>query len=1117
MNYLKEKWWTAFKSDGVLFEKLCRKLLERMADSSIMRTKRTRDGGRDLEGKLPILQDDYCVIWGECKYHSQKLSLQKVSSTLVMAYLNDVDYLFFFSYSPVNSTFERHITDFCSKAKIRHYTYDGVRLEALLLQYRDEPWFDEFFPQFPKYGDYVSPSGLEITSCLERSSQGQHGIYADQEYNLNEIFQYQIYLTNQDVHAPCNVTISMEKGEKFKYVEVSEAPSPHKYTKKIQIPPSSTALICYKMRIIRYAPTIHLPAVSITHGEQCSRLEKDIQVNWLAEVPLIGGDYATFLWSVEKQLIGRVDGALLHIYGRSGCGKSRLLGEASYIYDKHQYTVIPFDCETQNVDIDFIARAIVSYVEHLPDCFESTSSTQPNQSLKSYRNKMSYHIMYDEQYVIHDHQEQVLRYLASLLRQERVLVSFDNIQVLQNSTLEFLQDLIGRVFRQTSKSSVLCCVNLDHLYPESLGERFHNRLLAWAAKYPQSCMGIECADFNADTAKLYLKQCVQPLAEQEQYLYDQTFCKIIDRIGTNPFALQQTLLLLRQKGIISLTRRGNFYFSDINRFEETLSTLAKGIKGILANRERELFSSLDPCAVKRCKAFLTLLVFFQTAPLSLCHRVIENAELIEELKRLGFIRIINDNQITFYHNYFFLFFQSDERYRHIPSHLAQQILSGIRALKMEQELFAPYFILCHRYEKLTPGLCQKSAAYLLSHQIPDVFLSEYCEIMLRTIENNSFLDTPREELRLCQRLCDYVSDSNGVKSGLAYYETLFARLVRGYDAYRGAPENFFNFIKRYADNLNQCYRSDDTIRILETAEGLIKEFELSREMDAYIRARIENRKSVPYKDIGQRKIALECVDRSIELAQSIQSYSTLISGYHDKGYLYYRSFDDHAQLCENWSKAFDLYDAHQSDGTTLKDKVSCYIHGLLVDISCGAEQAAGEKYAVLAQLLNHTGMKSYELKIRLTLCLYFTAKHIYPPNFDQLLEEAKDQCVFYAYDREYYKCFYLGAIKARRAADLAQCVDQYELTMQSILTNCQDVRIFSKYAVQLLDILVQLRLNGGSYLLKDYRKQLKRFFPSKEIQAVFDMGDASFLEFYQKYIPQTPFRNVEEKLGYPAV
>ena len=122
MNYLEEKWWAAFEDDGILFEKLCRKLLESMTHIPITHTKRTRDGGRDLIGKAPVLQDDYYIIWGECKYHSQKLSMQKVSSTLVMAYLNDVDFLFFFSYSPVNGEFERHITDFCGKAKIRHYT-----------------------------------------------------------------------------------------------------------------------------------------------------------------------------------------------------------------------------------------------------------------------------------------------------------------------------------------------------------------------------------------------------------------------------------------------------------------------------------------------------------------------------------------------------------------------------------------------------------------------------------------------------------------------------------------------------------------------------------------------------------------------------------------------------------------------------------------------------------------------------------------------------------------------------------------------------------------------------------------------------------------------------------
>jgi len=1116
MNYLRERWWAAFKSDGVLFEKLCRKLLECMTNNPVVCTKRTRDGGRDLVGKVPMIQDDYYIIWGECKYHAQKLSLQKISSTLVMAYLNDVDFLFFFSYSPVNSAFERHITDFCNKAKIRHYTYDGVRLEALLLQYQDEPWFDEFFPQFPKHGDYVSPAGLVITSFLKRSVQGEHGFYSDSEFKLNETFQYQIYLTNQNVRNSCNVTVSMKKGPELKYVEVSAAASPQKYVKRVQIPPSSTVLVCYKMRVILYAPTIHLPTISIAHEEQYSQLKKDIQVNWLAEVPLIGGHHSDFLKLVEKR-IGRVDGTLLHIYGRSGCGKSRLLGEASYIYDKHQYTVIPFDCETQKVDIDFIARTIVSHVEHLPDCFESTNSTEPAEIPKKYRNKMSYRILYDDQYTIYDHEAQVLRHLITLLHQEKVMIFLDNVQVLQNSTLNFLKELIQGVFRQPSRSAILCCFNLDHLYPESLAEKLHNQLLAWAAKHPQNCLSFECEDFNDDTAKLYLKRCVQPLAEQEQYLYDQTFSKIIEHVGTNPFALQQTILLLQQKNIISLTLRGNFYFSDIEHFGEILNTPSKGIKGVLANRERELFSSLGSCGAEQCRKLFTLLVFFQTVPLALCRRIIGDARLIECLKRLGFIRVVGGNQIAFYHNYFFLFFRDDERYYYIPPNLAKEVICGIRALGMEKELFAPYFILCSNQGGLAQGLCQEASAYLLSHQIPDIFLSEYCETMLRSIEKDFFLAAPKEELRLCQRLCDYISDSEGVKSGLAYYETLYARLVSNHSAYRPAPKKFFNFIKRFADNLNQCYRSDDTIRILETAERLICTFDLDGELESYIRARIENRKSVPYKDIGQRDTALECINRSIDLAQSINAYSTLISGYHDKGYLYYRSFEDHAQLCENWSKAFCIYNAHQAEGTNLKDKVSCYIHGLLADIACGAEREAGKKYDVLIQLLNRTGMKSYELKIRLVLCLYFTSKHFYPPRFDQLLEEAKDQCVFYTYDREYYKCFYLAAIKARRESCLTQCIDQYQLAIKSILTNCQDARIFSKYTIQLIDILVQLRLNGGEYLMKDYCKQFKRFLPSQELRAVLEMSGASFQEFYQDYMPKTPFRDVKEKLGYPAV
>lgn len=1117
MNYLEEKWWAAFEDDGILFEKLCRKLLESMTHIPIEHTKRTRDGGRDLIGKAPVLQDDYYIIWGECKYHSQKLSMQKVSSTLVMAYLNDVDFLFFFSYSPVNSEFERHITDFCGKAKIRHYTYDDVRLEALLLQYQDEPWFDEFFPKFPKHGSYVSPTGIKVTTHLKRNSAEQSNSYANQEFSLNEAFQYQIYITNQDVQDFCDVTVSLEKGPELKFVEIVDVPSPKKYTRKIRIAPGSTALVSYKMRIIRYAPMISIPPISITGEGLHYPLRKNLQVSWLAEVPLIGGHYAAFLQSIEKRLIGRTSGTLLHIYGRSGCGKSRLSSEATHIFDKHQYTVITFDCETQNVDIAFISRAIVSHVEHLPDCFESIGSKEASQGSKGYRDKMAYRILYDEKYSIHNHEAEVRRYLTWLLRQTKVMIALDNIQVLQNSTMGFLQELLRETFRQPSKATILCCVNLDHLYSESLAEKLQNQLLVWSAKYPQDCLGLECEDFNADTAKLYLKQCIQPLAAQEQYLYDQTFSKIIDHIGTNPFALQQTLLLLRQKNVIALTNRSNFYFSDINHFGEVLNTLARSIKGLLADRECELFSKLTPCEQAQCRQLFSLLVFFQKLPQDLCHRVIGNASLVEHLKQLGFIRIYDDRQIVFYHNYFFLYFHSNEQYKYLEPAFAQDVICGVRALRLENELFAPYFILCHLQALLTPELYLDSAAYLLSGQIPDAFLSEYCEIMLRAIETGVFHAAPEKELRLCQRLCDYVSDSKGVKSGLKYYETLYTRLIADYSAYRSVPKRFFRFVKRYADNLNQCYRSDDTLQILKTTEGLMDKFDLSREMELYIRALIENRKSVPYKDIGKWETALQCIDRSIELAQEINDYSALISGYQDKGYLYYRSHEDNAHLCENWLKAFHIYEAHQEDGLSMKNRVSSHIHGLLADIARGAEQAAVKKYAALIEMIDHTGMKSYELKIRLALCLYFTAKHSYPRNFVQLLEEAKDQCVFYSYDREYYKCFYLEAIKARRDSRVSQSIDLYQLAMESILTNCQDARIFTKYTVQLLDILVQLRNAAGKEQLKHYRKVLKRFSPSEEICSILEGSDAAFSAYYENYIPQTPLRDVREKLGYPAV
>lgn len=1120
MKYLTEEWWSTFEGDGILFEKLCRKLLECMSETNIFKTKQTRDGGRDLVGKVPVLQDDYCIIWGECKYHTKNLSLQKVSSTLVMAYLNDVNFLYFFSYSPVNSKFEQHITDFCDKAKIKHYTYDDIRLEAILLQYQEEAWFDTFFRGFHRQKDYLLPSGIEITSHLKRSTKDQYSDSFEQEFCINETFQFQIYLTNKDVQYHSDVSVHLEKGDALKYVEVVDTASPQKYIKNVHLAPCSTVLVTFKLRTIRYAPVINLPQIRVMSGDNSYEINKKIRINWLAEVPLIGGHYSNSLQTIDHQFVNRTDGTVLEVYGRSGCGKSRLLNEISHIYDKYKYTLISFNCETQSIDIDTIARTIVSQIEHLPDCFTSALSEEAVRPFKKSQLQMAYQVLYDKNYFIQDHQREVLSYIAWLLNRKHTLILFDNFQVLQNTTIEFLREIIKMMYGQVSKSTILLCFNLDYVYPDSLVDKFYHQLLAWSAKSPQNCLAIGCEDFTTDNSKLYLKSCIQPLVREDQYLYDLSFEKIIKQIGTNPFALQQTLLLLRQKNIIALTAHGNFYFADIESFDNTLNNLSDGIKGVLSAREAELLSMLSEEETVQYTRLMSLLVFFQILPVDICRWVIKNGLLIERLKRLGFLRIEDDKHITFYHNYFFIFYRNNEVYRCIEENDAICVINTIESLKLDEAYFAPYFILCYHQNKLTSQLSIRSANYMLDRQIPDVFLVEYCEIMLTQITHNAFQETPKKELRLCQRLCDYICDCKGIEYGLAYYKILYERLVAAYYTYQTDPKHYFNFFKRYADNLNQCYRADETLLILSKAEGLIDLFPMDTDMRKFILARLENRRSVSYKDIGQEKTALECLNQSIQLADEINAYSILISSYHDMGYLYYQTSEQNLMMHKNWSTAFQIYINHQADKLSMKDKVSSYIHGLLADLVVGKIQDASKKHEVLAELMNHTGMKRYELKIRLTQCLYFTYMQSYPGNFNQILEEAKDQCVFYGYNRDYYKCFYLQAIKCQREArrgQIEQILDNYRMTMDCILSNCRDPRIFTKYIVQLLDIIVQMRLNDGKEYLHEYRKKLKSLSASEELLSVTTMSGSDFREYYNNYVPKTPLFSLDEKMGFPAV
>ena len=82
MKYLTEKYWTNFKKDGVLFEKLVNNLLCSIyPNQEFFATKQTHDGGKDIVSEDELLFGENISLWMECKYHKEKISVHDISTT----------------------------------------------------------------------------------------------------------------------------------------------------------------------------------------------------------------------------------------------------------------------------------------------------------------------------------------------------------------------------------------------------------------------------------------------------------------------------------------------------------------------------------------------------------------------------------------------------------------------------------------------------------------------------------------------------------------------------------------------------------------------------------------------------------------------------------------------------------------------------------------------------------------------------------------------------------------------------------------------------------------------------------------------------------------------------
>ena len=180
---------------GILFEDLVEKLLKAIFPNEIwLRTAQTHDGKRDFvfpaDKFLPEQK------WIECKNYSSNVSLNVISPTLIMGAIDDIECIYFFSYSALNDNAIEGLIRYSASSGKKIKVFDGILLESLICQYHTKADLDVFFPNtdFDEAYKFLEAKQLRIVRLIK--DMNGNAISPEHLFELGESFYINIIVQN---------------------------------------------------------------------------------------------------------------------------------------------------------------------------------------------------------------------------------------------------------------------------------------------------------------------------------------------------------------------------------------------------------------------------------------------------------------------------------------------------------------------------------------------------------------------------------------------------------------------------------------------------------------------------------------------------------------------------------------------------------------------------------------------------------------------------------------------------------------------------------------------------------------------------------------------------------
>ena len=1069
MEHLTEKYWCKFKdtekNDGKLFEKFIKELLAiEYPNYNFMHTKQTRDGAKDITSSSKLLFGKEISLWMECKNYNDKLSFNDISSTLLMAYLEDAKQLIFFSYSKVNREFYKYIARYTDRTKIDVKIFDDVALEQLILKnaYRFEN-FNYYFPSFEISNNQYLFSNNELNYDYVLKTQNDIKANMPLFLDLNEEIELDLYIKNSSSKS-IQVKTKLEAENFSNYFEIiSSIKNEFEYV----LQPFSANVFKYKIVIKKFRKGLKLPNIilNIDNKEIKLEIKRKYDCRWLAETKLIGKNHRNQLNLIKKHLSTNFNTSIITLCGKSGTGKSRILKEIGFFVSRLEKKTFNFDTDLKNNNAKKFLKTLISELDMIPDFDESYKPTKINFLTNIDKDKaISYQIMYDKNYKIENHIMEISDYLVRLIKNNDVAIIIDNAQNLDEATLTLIENIVIQLKHQKSSSAIILSFNSNKIYLATKEFQICKKMQLLASELPKQFVFEEIFEFSKEEAKEYIKECLTCNAN-ERLQYEHTIDQIVTRIGCNPFFLRNYLIYLYQNQIIERSEYGCFYILDFKQFQNSFIKLPTEILILIEERENLFYKNLS-----FSNKDLEIYHHFFYA-LSLCKIItlelfctLFNREVLEYLLDTGFIKC-NENNITFSHQIYDEYFSNKFPVMSLPSAFAETIINRLETLALTEDMFFQYFILKYIANKIDNSLFISAIEKVLSNDIEVSFYRFAFNIIDKYIRCKKYTLEYSMKIQLYNLMFSKTQYVFGINQALRYAKTIYDDFIINHTEYINVIDILFKTLKEYLTsqlNIGDYQSSLDCSKIIiDIFTNNLKYFD---NKERFI-IQLYNCQSMAYHHMDMLDNAIKSSNKAIELSKRIGDLELLSTSWRERGNIFYhssKSFLYKKEICECWKNAYNIAFASEEDFKKF-DKYFCVSSCMKFVLANLINNETDNLQKIVKYIFSNfekTSSLYYEINMRYLVAIYYICVFDIRIIFNQtlyteiskIINEAIDYSGIYGNYDYYAAGFYLKSLLSYLSSDLEKTYDNFLVVLNLINRNVESSNELIKWNKIISDI-----------------------------------------------------------------